>query len=227
MGHGDEQLAAVPAELPSAESIAASAQAARQVAARPMPVFPTLMHRDEQHVAAQAWLPPQASARVEPAQPIAAAPNAAPNLPASQNLSSIPLTMAQGKAGGSLQAPTAGLPPGLPPAVMAAALARNPAFGQPRAGTGSASVSPTPVSQGTMAAYSAGVPSAGIKGMPQPPPPAPLGWNAVATPAIQAQQLPVAAAPEQVPGAMQQALDKYEQMIKTRKPQGQQVSALN
>ena len=192
------------------------------MAARPAPIFPTSMHRDEQHVAAPAWLPPQTSAPTESVQPVAAASNAAPKLPPNQNLGGFPLIMAQGRTDGSPQGMPPSLPPGMSPTTMAAALARNPAFGQPRAGTGSA-----PVAQGSMAAYSAGVPSANIKGMPQPLPSAPPGWNAVATPAIQSQQLPVAAAPEQVPGAMQQALDKYEQMIKTRKPQGQQVSVLN
>lgn len=231
MSHRDEQMSPIPADLSPAVL-----QAARQEAPRPAPAFPTSMHRDEQHLPAPAWLPPPSppvesiaaaptAAPPTAAPPTAGPPTAGPGRPASQNLGGIPLTMTQGKAGSSPQ----GLPPGLPPAAIAAALARNPAFGQPRAGAG-----PAPSSQGTIATYSAGVPGSGIKGMPQPLPPTPpgwngaaAGWNAAATPAIQAQQLPVAAAPDQVPGAMQQALDKYDQMVKARKPQGQQVSVLN
>jgi hypothetical protein len=232
MGHADEQLALVPAELPSAQAI----QASRQVAVRPIVNFPTSMHRDEQLHPAPAWLPSQSAApqpfSAEPAPSVAAAPKTGSNVPPSQNLSGFPLAMAMGKPSGSPQGmPPQGMPPGLPPGIppsaIAATLARNPSFGQPQAGAPTVSAP-----QGTVAAYSAGVPGAGIKGMPQPLPSAPPGWNgagtnAAATSAIQTQQLPVATAPEQVPGAMQQALDKYEQMIKARKQQGQQVSVLN
>lgn len=218
IAHRDEQLAPRPAELPKAAT-AARAESAQRTA----PAFPTLSHRDEQHIAAPAWLPPQTQS---PAPAIVAEQAAPASSPVARNLAGFPLTMAQGKINPSPQGPPAGfppgLPPGLPPAAMAAALARNPALGQPNAGAPSA-----PVSRGSAANFSAGVPGAGMKGIAQPLPQHPLPQPALQSPAIQSQQLPVAAAPDQVPGAMQQALDKYEHMIKARKAQGQQVSVLN
>jgi hypothetical protein len=204
--HGDEQLSPVPAWLPPGwpnQPADTAAQPQRQAQN-----FPTANHGDERLNPEPAWLPERSQAAAAPVTPsaqVSAVQGPPPPMPLNYHFAAQPAQ------------------PGQMPNWAGAARALQQAPQSHNRMPASAS----PTSQGTVQTFAGGGPGAGIKGMPLPLPSAPPGWNAAVTPAIQAQQLPVAASPQQVPGAMQQALDKYDQMLKTRKPQGQQVSVLN
>ncbi|MBM3599284.1 MAG: hypothetical protein FJX35_13760 [Alphaproteobacteria bacterium] len=242
LSHRDEQHSPAPASPAVANTGAIAAAGAGATAAHGAPLwtsFPKLSHRDEQTAPAPSWLPPAHIALLngQPPAPVAAAPAETVQGPASGNSSADivsfpgltdgagnPLRFQVTQAGSDKAAASPGSQPGAPQAAPArTAESVGQLFGQNRA----ASQQGTPSSRGTTQTFAAGVPGAGIRGMSQPLPPTPLGWNAAAAPTIAKEQLPVAVSPDQVPAVMLQGLQKYDRMLKARTPQGEQVSTLN